>query len=125
MIEIEMSKDVRDYQPRILGPLTRRQLICILIAAAYCVPLFFLLPISDIMTKCVVVFVCAIPAISCGWVELYKMPFEVFIKQVILTTIATPTKRKNKPVNSYDYLLEDPKPAPKKIQRSKTMKAIR
>ena len=32
MIEIEMSKDIRGFEPKIVGMLTKRQLICVLIS---------------------------------------------------------------------------------------------
>ena len=43
MIEIEMSKDIRDFSPKLIGIFDARQLVCLGVASAYGIPLTFLL----------------------------------------------------------------------------------
>ena len=53
-VEVEMSKDIHDYEPKIIGFMTMRQLVCVAIGLAYAVPLAVFLPISDLTTRLII-----------------------------------------------------------------------
>ena len=101
MIEVEMSKDIRDYQPKIIGPFTKRQVLGIVIGAAYAFPIALLLPVSDMFVKIMIAMVLAAPAVMCGWVDLYGMHLEQFVIYVIRKNYLTPRKRKYKTESTF------------------------
>ncbi len=101
MIEVEMSKDIRKYETKALGPLSIRQVICIIIAAAYSVPIGLLLPLSwD--NKLIVIGALAIPGIICGKKNLINgMSFEIFVLKLLYKNVLTPRRRRVKFKNVY------------------------
>lgn len=116
MIEVPMTDDIRKYQPKILGPFTLRQLICVILAAVAAIPLWGLinLEISDkVLVLCAIVF----PIIACGWIKMDGLPFEKLIFRMIYFYCLTPKKRKYVTENTYKQaLLKNKKPQPKKKQ---------
>lgn len=109
MIEVQMSKDVRDCAPKILGPLTARQIVTILIGLAYGVPLYFIFGsfISDVFIRVVICLVLMAPTLACGWVDLYGMHLEQFFLHVIKTLRDKPAKRMVDVENNYEIEKED------------------
>lgn len=130
MIEVEMNRDVRTFEPKILGPFTRRQLICLAIAAGYAFPIAVILPVS-VMAKFIIGVVLAIPAILCGYVKIFNLPLEQFVMSCVIPLLTNPKTRIYQSENYYDELLKqanaaEKKPAAKtekqKIQRDKKHK---
>lgn len=113
MIEVEMSKDIRDTPPKIIGPFTKRQLICVGIAAAYGVPVFLLLKNVgvQVILSIVIAIILMAPAIACGWVSLFGVPLEKFMLHIAKTMLLTPGKRKYQTENTYLAFMPEPEPA--------------
>ncbi len=104
MIEIEMSKDIKSYDPKVFGPLTKRQLICVVIAAgpAYLIVKYCnFIPIEGRLL--ISLIVCS-PLIICAFFKIYGMPFEKFVLHYIIPLILNPTERYYHSVNTLDYL---------------------
>lgn len=93
MIEVEMVDDIRKYEPKLIGPFTKRQIICACISAVYSVPIAFFLPVTtgDKITYGILM---AIPVILCGWIKMDGAPLEVIMMRMIYTYFLTPPKRK-------------------------------
>ena len=104
MIEIEMNKDVRTFAPKIMGPFTRRQLISLVIAAAYAGPIAILVP-GDAMMKVLLGCVLAIPAILCGFIDILGMPLLQFVTYCVIPSLLNPKVRKFKTENTYEMCL--------------------
>ena len=104
MIEVEISKDIKSHEVRIIGPFTGRQLACIGIALTYGVPLLFLLP-GSFTVRSVIALVLMMPTLMCGWGKAYGMPLEKFVMKAIRSTM-----KKNRRLyitrNRYEYLLD-------------------
>ena len=106
MIELEMSKDIKAHEPKVIGMFTTRQLVCLGIAAAYAVPLGFLLPFS-IMTNILVAIGFAAPVILCGWIKVGGLPLEKMVLKAIKSKMYA-EKRNYITINTYEELLQDP-----------------
>lgn len=122
MIEVEMSKDIRDCEPKLLGPFTKRQVICIVISLAYGAPVFFLLGFGmDLFLRILISIILMAPAIACGWCDMYGMPLEKFGIHIFKTLILSPQKRLYKSKNMYEefYSELEEDNAEKKVKRSK------
>ena len=103
MIEIEMSKDIRDFEPKLIGPFTSRQMVCIAVGVACGLP-WVILPIP-LMLKLVLAVVFAAPGIACGYIKVYGIYAEKFFLNVMLPIYINPQKRKYKTENTYEYLI--------------------
>lgn len=107
MIQVEMSRDIKDFEPKLIGCFSGRQLICIGIACAYGLPFAYLflnvikMNISTALT--IVIVLMALP-IACGYVKMYGMYLDVFFFKCVLPMYLSPTKRKYKTTNSFAYL---------------------
>lgn len=106
MIEVEMNKDVRTFEPKIMGPFTRRQLLSLVIAAAYTLPVVVLVP-GDAMMKVLLGCVLAIPAILCGFIDVLGLPLLQFITYCVIPSVTNPKVRKFKSENAYETYLEE------------------
>ena len=127
MIEIEMSRDIKEYSPKVLAFLDKRQVICVSIAIAYTFPIImgwgFLADI-EITTRLLIAMIAAAPAIVCGWVKVYGIPVDKFFFQTILPMYLSPMKRKyvtkdDFPSKKADPLLRNYKTTKKKSWRGK------
>lgn len=94
MIEIEMSKDIREFAPKVMGPFTLRQIICLLLAVVIALPILLLLTNMEFTNRMIIAAVAATPVLACGWVDFFGMPLEKFVVHIIKTSVITPTKRK-------------------------------
>ena len=116
MIEIEMSKDIRDFEPKIIGPFTTRQLICIGIGAAMGLP-FLLVPLP-MEVRCILAILLASPGVVCGYLKFYGVYAEKFFLHFLLPIYINPQKRIYKTENSYDYFIT-PETPPEKNEKKK------
>ncbi len=96
MIEIEMSKDIREYEPKVIGIFTKRQLVCVAIGAACGLLVATRLPVIDPIINVLAAVIVAMPASICGWIDLYGMHLETYVLYVIQNNFLTPNKRKYK-----------------------------
>lgn len=121
MIQIPMSKDVKDHSPKLVSIFDRRQVICILIGGAYAIPAFLLMSNAGVglTVNISIVAVLLAPAIMCGWVKLYGMPFEVFFFRCMIPILLYPKKRiyETKPLFSGIEPEDRQKPGFKKAKR--------
>lgn len=118
MIEIEMNKDVRTFEPKIMGPFTRRQLISLVIAAAYAGPIAIAVP-GDPMMKVLLGCILAIPAILCGFIDILGMPLLQFITYCVIPSLINPKVRKFKSETSYEMYWQQLKAVSSKSKKGK------
>jgi hypothetical protein len=107
MVEIRITKEIGNYDPKFLGPFTLRQTICVVIAAPICY--FIYNTFSPVMTPDAAGFFCAIPgaiAALFGWIRPYGMRTEKFIQSVFINMVIAPSHRKYKTVNEHEELLK-------------------
>lgn len=100
MLEVRMLNDIRKYEPKLLGPFTARQLICVLIAVPIFVLLLILLPIDNFLYRVIAALVPALPPIMCGYVKVGNMHMEKYVMRVVYKNYLTPRKRAYKVENS-------------------------
>lgn len=93
MIEVEMTDDIRKYETKTVGPFTTRQLICIIIGAAYSIPIGLLLPVST-DNKVLIIILLMLPAFACGFVKMDGMHFETLAARMLYMYVLTPAHRK-------------------------------
>lgn len=105
MIEVEMVDDIRKTETKFLGTLTFRQLICVVLAASYSIPIAILVPLSIELKFIIGVFL-ALPVAICGWIKLNNEPFEIVVIRYIYKHFLTPSKRKVKCINPYKESLK-------------------
>lgn len=99
MIEMEMSTDVKEYSPKIVAFLSKRQVACLAIGLSYGLPLFFAMKNVDMNLRATICTILMMPPIACGWIKMYGMPLEVFIFKCVIPLLTKPNKRK--------YMTED------------------
>lgn len=126
MINVQMSKDIREFEPKVIGTLTRRQIIAIAAMVAYVVPIIAVIP-ANWTIRLIIGMILAVPAILCGWVKLFGVGFEEFFLHYLVPYWFKPRSRyyqmegryytENKPVN-------DGNEKTKKIQKSKTIRGF-
>lgn len=100
MIEVEMVDDIRKTETKTLGPFTTRQLISVVLASSYSIPIALHIPF-DISLKIVFGILLALPVAMCGWVKLNKEPFEIVLIRYVYKHFLTPCRRKVKQKNAY------------------------
>lgn len=120
MIETKMPKDIRSYKTKLIGPFTMRQLACIAVMGVVDIILYslvikpFQLPTEFIIYGLILIDV---PIGAFGWIEPQGLPFERYLKDVLLRSFIAPAKRKPLLV-----LHEEPtdagKPAKKKTKKN-------
>ncbi len=123
MLEIEMPKDIKNYEPKILGPLTLRQLVCLGIASSYGIP-FILLTHGDIVVRIMIGLMLMIPVLLCGWLKIYNEPFEKFLIIIIINKFIKPSKRVYK-IKEIKFENETETVLVKKVKRTKNIKGYR
>lgn len=119
MITVEMNKDVRTFDPKILGPFTRRQLLSLVIAAAYAIPVAIAVP-GDSMIKVLIGCVLAIPAILCGFIDILGLPLLQFVTYCVIPSIVNPKVRKFKSENTYENYLQEAEKSERKNNKDKS-----
>lgn len=113
-----MNKDVRTFEPKIMGPFTRRQLISLVIAAAYAGPIAIAVP-GDPMMKVLLGCILAIPAILCGFIDILGMPLLQFITYCVIPSLINPKVRKFKSETSYEMYWQQLKAVSSKSKKEK------
>lgn len=108
MIEIRITKEISDYEPKLLGPLTLRQSACVAAGAPFCYLIVRYL--GPILTTEVAMFFCFIPAgiaYAFGWARPYGMKMEQFLRSVFVNRFLAPTHRKYKCRNVHEMVIAD------------------
>lgn len=108
MIEIRITKEITDYEPKLLGPLTLRQSACVAAGAPLCYLIIRYL--GPLLTTEVAMFFCFIPAgiaYAFGWARPYGMKMEQFLRSVFVNRFLAPTHRKYKCRNVHEMVISD------------------
>ena len=108
MIEIEMSRDIREFSPKVLGPFDKRQLVVLIITVLVGVPLFMLLGPVPLQAKLIIILIVCLPILLCGWVKMFGMPLEVFVMKFIIPTLFSPRKKVYMTDNAYERMFTEP-----------------
>ena len=116
MVQVEMNRDIREFEPKVIGPFTLKQAKCVGVMAAYGFPLFFTLYKHSLYTAAIVVGISIAPPILIGWVKVRNMSFEKFFIRWFYWRIRTPRIRRYK---SKPYLKEFVEAEEKKIENDK------
>lgn len=96
MIEVQMLDDIRSYQTDFLGPFTKRQCICIAVAAPlFGIFLYLTMGVAKISFDTALVISLVLPGMiaACGWIKMSNLPFEQYIAKVLYRTVLTPRVR--------------------------------
>lgn len=114
-IEKEIIRDVKNYQPKFIGPFSFRNFICLLAGAVVCFPVYKILDSYNFIYTFIIFVVAAIylPFVLLGYLHPYGLTFEKFVVCFIKDTILAPTNRK------YETELYHLKMAEKEIQKEK------
>ncbi len=108
MIEIRITKEITDYEPKLLGPLTLRQSACVAAGAPLCYLIIRYL--GPLLTTEVAMFFCFIPAgiaYAFGWARPYGMKMEQFLRSVFVNRFLAPSHRKYKCRNVHEMVITD------------------
>ena len=108
MVEREILQDINGYEPKLIGPVTARQLLCSAAAAFICIPSFFSLN-EIFITQAAITIAGALgtPLLACGFYKPYGLPFEKFFIQYFKMNWMAPAMRKYKTNNSnMNYIRE-------------------
>lgn len=105
-IQVQMNDDITKYDTKVIGPLNKRELKCSLIAVGCALPGAIIAP--DPVSKVAWAIGLAAPALLCGWVTFYGLPFEMLFFRFLYMKIC-PVKRKYHSVNIYQVTLDNMK----------------
>lgn len=107
MIEVQVPKDIRKYEAKLIGPFTLRQLVCFIGACFVAYGGYVSMKTIGLEEHAVPVcmLLCS-PFIAFGWVKPYGMNLEKFLQTALITTILAPSERKYKTKNQYRFAAE-------------------
>jgi phosphoketolase len=104
MLEIEIPRDVREYQPKMFGNFTARQVLCLIA----CVIIFGLTTVIEqrLLHLATLTYIPAFPLVvvplAFGWGDkIVGMPVEKYIRLVFVNNVAAPKHRAYK---THNYL---------------------
>lgn len=103
MVSVEMNRDIREFEPKVIGPFTLKQAKCVGVMLAYGLPLFLLLYKINLCFAAIIVCITFVPPILIGWIKIRNLSFEKFIIRWFYWRFATPRIRKYK---SHPFLKE-------------------
>ena len=117
-----MSRDIREYEPKIVASLTKRQIIFVGIGALIGIPLAMYLPIPNIFIRLFLVVCLVLPFVMCAWVDFQGMHSEAFFLYVIKNSVLTPSIRKYKSENKFLTAIDNLKKEEQKEQEEENKK---
>lgn len=118
---VEMNKDVRNYKDKLLGPLSTREVLCLVcgLVTSYIVKSFFFPEMSPLDEKMAyLVILCMLPFGFIGWWKIYGMYIEQYLKSTFITSLA-PRKRVYDNGNSVKKMRKKIKTKPSKSRNLK------
>lgn len=114
MIEIEVPADIREYEPTLIGPLTTRQTVSVVVTGCVVYAVYMIekaVGITDPSTVPVFLFF-GVPPFLVGFMpKMYGMYVEKFIGRVYRDNFAAPKNRPYKVENMWDGILEEERKA--------------
>ena len=126
-----MSRDVREFEPKIIAFFTQRQLMCVGVGCAYAIPIALMIPTNEVIIKILIALILAAPALLCGWIKISDMYFDKYFMDVLLPSFLYPQKRIYQSKNSYEEFLEKldeenkKKPKKKKIHYTREYRPMK
>lgn len=119
MIEVNIPKDIRDYEPTLVGPLTTRKFVCLIIMIALVYGCYMIEKALDIDPLQAPVFLLfAIPPFLMGWYKPYGMYLEKFLGKAIRDNFLAAAKRPYQIENMWDGIIEEEEKA-ERIEQAK------
>lgn len=103
MIEIEIPNDIKDFEPKIIGPFTKRMALCIVAIAATSLGGYFIL--NNFFNNGLRILIPLIFDLPWALIAAYKpygMKFEEYFASQIYTTILPPKHRRYRTENLYE-----------------------
>lgn len=105
MIEIEIPADIKEYEPKVLGPFSSRQIIGIIgIAVTSIVGYNILNLVFDNGLRFLIPLFLDLPWVLFAYYKPYGMKFEDYFKSQLYTTIIPPKRRLYKVENLYQQI---------------------
>ena len=122
MIEAKMPKDIRVYETKLVGPLTARNTVCLVIAGVVAYLTYNIccgmLGMSLNSFFYVGIFT-SMPPLAFGWISIEGMRLEAYIKKIIIYNYLAPGYRKQKKI-IYKYKAGEKAPmSSKELKRRK------
>lgn len=103
MIEVEIPSDIKEYEPKIIGPITKRIAICLIgIAATSLIGYSILNQIFDNSLRILIPLIFDVPWALIAAYKPYGMKFEKYFISQLYTTIIPPKHRKYTVENIYE-----------------------
>ena len=109
MIEIPVPKDIRDYEPTLVGPFTTRHIVCLAIMAALVYAVYLLEKACGIEDplQMPIFLIFGIPPFLFGLYKPYGLHLEVFLKKAIRENLLSPVNRPYKVENMWEGIVEE------------------
>lgn len=120
-IERNIPQDICQYESKLIGPLTTRQVGFLIPALVLGIGAFILTgklgwgQDARIFTGILL----STPFLLCGWVKLYGITFEKFISMIFVTQFLAPKHRLYKTENTFKFLAESDVPVDTKALKKK------
>lgn len=111
MIEIVVPKDIREYEPTLIGPLTTRKAVCLVVMCAFVYGVYLLekaFGIEDPLEMPIFLFF-GIPPFLVGWYKPFGMHLEKFLGKAFRDNFIAPQNRPYKIENMWDTILAEEK----------------
>ncbi len=119
-IEMEIPKDITKYKKKFIGPLSFRQCVTLVPAVLLDYGAYGLmksLEVSSDTMMPIMIFI-LLPFLAFGWIELYGLPLEKFLKVAFISGFIAPQKRLYKTKNLYQAAAFNFNPKVKKKKKS-------
>ena len=120
-IEKNIPQDICQYESKLIGPLTTRQVGFAVPGAVLAIGAYVIggnLGLTQ-DTRIFMAILFFAPFLLCGWVKLYGINFEKFISMIFITQIIAPKHRLYKTNNNFNFLIEPDTPIDKKADANK------
>ena len=131
MIEVSIPKDIRDFEPTLVGPLTTRKFVCLIAMVGGVYGTYMLeksVGVEEPLSAPFFLIVGLIPFLI-GWFKPYGQHFEKFIGKAVRDNFIAPKNRLYKIENMWDTIAEEEKanaegqdPAQRQKERKKEVK---
>ena len=104
-IKIKIPKEINEYEPKVAGPLTLRQLCIVLVLAPIIYLIYFKAkPVLGSTLALWLIFFPSVIGYVFGWTKPYGMKFEDFVSSAFISNVLSPKKRLYKSENIYETL---------------------
>ena len=119
MIEVPVTKEINEYAPKLIGPLTARQTVCFVPCLIICYFVIrYLRPYVGLEIAGLCCFIPASIAYLFGWAKPYGMKTEKFLQDVFINRFIAPTHRKYKTENTHERVIADAEAFWKEAERA-------